>query len=46
MIIRNKSGLELLIHIGLDTINLNGKLGFELHVSVGDKILWTNFSYF
>lgn len=33
----NEDGLEILIHVGLDTINCNGK-GFEIHVQVGDKI--------
>lgn len=34
--IKRNDGLELLIHIGLDTVNLNGKY-FESFVSVGDK---------
>jgi PTS system glucose-specific IIA component len=35
--LKTKSGLELLIHIGLETVNLNGE-GFETFVTVGDKI--------
>ena len=30
-------GLEVLMHIGLDTVKLNGE-GFTLHVKVGDKV--------
>lgn len=35
--IKTKNGIEALIHIGLDTVNLNGE-GFEVFVCVGDKI--------
>jgi sugar PTS system EIIA component len=35
--LKTKSGLELLIHIGLETVNLNGE-GFETFVTVGDKV--------
>lgn len=35
--LKSKQGLEILIHIGLDTVNLNGK-GFELLVNQGDKV--------
>src|SRR5699024_1617546 len=31
----NEGGLEVLVHIGLDTVNLKGE-GFKLHVSTGD----------
>ena len=33
----NEGGLELLIHFGLDTVNLKGE-GFDLKVKAGDKI--------
>lgn len=32
-----KEGIELLIHIGIDTVNLNGE-GFTSFVKVGDKV--------
>jgi len=35
--IRSETGLELLIHIGLDTVMMNGE-GFVGHVKVGDKV--------
>jgi PTS system glucose-specific IIA component len=35
--LKTKSGLELLIHIGLETVNLNGE-GFESFVQAGDKV--------
>ncbi|MDT8860914.1 PTS glucose transporter subunit IIA [Alkalihalobacillus sp. MEB130] len=35
--IKAKSGLEVLIHIGLETVNLNGE-GFESFVKAGDKV--------
>lgn len=35
--LKSEDGLELLIHIGVDTVNLGGK-GFTAHASNGDKI--------
>ncbi|ASN04712.1 N-acetylglucosamine-specific PTS transporter subunit IIBC [Virgibacillus necropolis] len=35
--IRSDTGLEILVHIGLDTVELKGK-GFDVHVKEGDKI--------
>ncbi|WP_042463284.1 PTS sugar transporter subunit IIA [Neobacillus dielmonensis] len=35
--IRSKNGLEVLIHIGMDTVAMNGE-GFEGHVAQGDKV--------
>lgn len=35
--IKSKQGLELLIHIGLETVNMKGE-GFETFVEVGDKV--------
>lgn len=48
--ITTNEGLEILIHIGIDTVNLNGK-GFQAFVSEnqkvkkGDKIIKFNDSY-
>lgn len=39
--IKNKEGIECLIHYGLDTVNLKGK-GFKINVSVGDKVNFNN----
>lgn len=35
--IRSDSGLEVLVHVGIDTVKLNGE-GFERYVSVGDSV--------
>ncbi|WP_172368930.1 PTS sugar transporter subunit IIA [Sporosarcina jiandibaonis] len=35
--LRGKSGLEVLVHIGLETVALNGE-GFEAFVKQGDKV--------
>lgn len=35
--IKANNGLELLVHIGIDTVNLSGE-GFESFVNVGDKV--------
>ncbi|WP_100487132.1 PTS sugar transporter subunit IIA [Sporolactobacillus pectinivorans] len=35
--IRSKLGEEILVHIGLDTVELNGS-GFQDHVKVGDHV--------
>lgn len=33
----SSDGIELLIHVGMDTVSMNGK-GFQVHVSCGDQV--------
>ncbi|MBM7692534.1 PTS system glucose-specific IIA component [Peribacillus deserti] len=35
--LKTATGAEILIHIGLETVSMNGE-GFETHVSAGDKV--------
>ncbi|MGM7721971.1 PTS sugar transporter subunit IIA [Metabacillus sp. Hm71] len=35
--LRSQTGMELLIHIGLETVSMNGE-GFEVHVKEGQKV--------
>src|SRR5699024_2569453 len=35
--VKTKAGVELLIHVGLDTVNMDGE-GFEIHVKQGDQV--------
>ncbi len=35
--VKTKSGVEVLIHIGLETVSMEGE-GFEGHVKTGDKV--------
>ena len=35
--IKTEDGLEMLIHVGLDTVNLLGE-GFETHVTTGNQV--------
>ncbi|MGE6375936.1 PTS sugar transporter subunit IIA [Peribacillus muralis] len=35
--LKTKSGIELLMHIGLETVNLKGE-GFEVHVAEGQRV--------
>ena len=35
--LKSEKGIELLIHVGLDTVSLNGE-GFTTFVEVGDKV--------
>lgn len=36
--ISNEDGINVMMHIGLDSVNLGGK-GFKLDISVGDKVI-------
>lgn len=35
--LKTKNGLEILLHIGIDTVELNG-VGFDIKVEAGDKV--------
>ncbi|MBC5996270.1 PTS glucose transporter subunit IIA [Romboutsia ilealis] len=35
--LRSNDNIEILVHMGIDTVNLNGK-GFDVFVNVGDKV--------
>lgn len=35
--IKSNNGIEILIHVGLETVSLEGK-SFETHINVGDKV--------
>lgn len=35
--LRNADGIEVLIHVGMDTVNMNGK-GFDVFVKVGQNV--------
>lgn len=35
--LKSEAGVEILIHVGLETVNMKGE-GFEGHVQVGDKV--------
>ncbi|MFV0289210.1 MAG: PTS glucose transporter subunit IIA [Mycoplasmatales bacterium] len=35
--LKTEEGIEILIHVGLDTVNLKGE-GFTAHVKAGDKV--------
>lgn len=37
MILEHESGLQLLIHVGMNTVSLKGK-GFKLHVASSEKV--------
>ncbi|WP_074114776.1 PTS glucose transporter subunit IIA [Paenibacillus sp. P46E] len=37
IVLEHKSGAQVLIHVGMNTVSLKGK-GFILHVATGDKI--------
>lgn len=35
--LKSKEGIELLIHVGIDTVEMKGE-GFEVHVAAGDRV--------
>ncbi len=35
--LKSKTGLEMMLHVGIDTVNLEGK-GFEIHVEQGQQV--------
>jgi len=37
MLIEHRSGVQVLIHVGVDTVSLKGE-GFTAHVATGDKV--------
>lgn len=37
VVIKNEEGLTMLVHVGVDTVNLGGK-GFVCHVKKGDRV--------
>ena len=39
----SEEGTEILIHVGLDTVKMNGE-GFTGHVKAGDKVIYSKYS--